>query len=77
MESTFGVDIAEGRYILALGILDPANSAPNLRFATAWYFNGGYHPVGVVQVGDGDGGPLPDGQAFDDPHLDNTLNYLR
>ena len=69
------MNLPDGQYILALAILDPASQAPSLRFATTWYFNGGYHPVGLIAIGEGEGGPLSIEQAYDDPHADQSLNY--
>ncbi len=76
IDETFQVNVAEGEYVLALAILDPASGRPNLRFANSWYFQGGYHPVGRIVVGDGLGGPLPGDMAFDQLHTDRSINYL-
>lgn len=72
----FKVTIPPGRYILALAILDPAGQVPSLRFATSQYFKGGRHPIGVVAVDQGNGGPLPEHMVFDDPAKDKSLHYL-
>jgi len=72
----FKVEAPAGRYILALGVLDPAGNLPSLRFATANYINGGRHPIGVVALGKGKTGPLPPGFRFDDPHEDRRLRYI-
>ena len=74
-QDSFRVNLPDGQYILALAILDPASQAPSLRFATTWYFNGGYHPVGLIAMGEGQGGPLSIERAYDDPHADQSLNY--
>jgi hypothetical protein len=68
--------IAKGQYIIALAILDPAGMLPSLRFATSQYFTGGQHPIGIVAVGQGNGGPLPKEMVFDDPAKDNSLHYI-
>jgi hypothetical protein len=73
----FTVDVPPGRYVLAVAILDPAGMLPSLRFATANYLRGGRHPVGIVAVGGGIGGPLPRDFQFDDPASDQTLHYVR
>ncbi len=72
----FKVTLPTGRYILALAILDPAGQLPSLRFATGQYFTGGRHPIGIVAVNQGDGGPLPEDMLFDDPAMDDSLHYL-
>lgn len=64
-----------GEYVLSLSILDPANMRPNLRFATSHYWDGGWHPLGLVAVGQSGGGPLPAGTVFDDPLADTTIEY--
>ncbi len=74
--STFTADLPDGEYILSVAILDPGGNLPSLRFATANYLKGGRHPLGIIAVGDGRGGPLPADFRFDDPHSDKTLHYL-
>ena len=44
--------IAKGKYILALTVLDPAGMQPSLRFANENYFEGGYHPMGYIGIGE-------------------------
>ena len=68
-------DLPEGRYILALGILDPACGRPTVRFANTNYFTGGYHPLGYVGVGESESAPALDPADFDDLRSDTTLNY--
>jgi hypothetical protein len=43
--------IANGEYVIALAILDPAGMLPSVRFATINYFNGGRHPIGLAGIG--------------------------
>ncbi|MFC1633736.1 DUF4832 domain-containing protein [Planctomycetota bacterium] len=74
--SDFNVNLPSGRYILALAILDPAGQLPSLRFATSQYFKGGRHPIGIVAVNQGEGGPLPEDMEFDDPAEDDSLHYV-
>ncbi len=71
----FKLTIPTGKYILALAVLDPAGQLPSLRFATSQYFKGGRHPVGIVAVNQGNGGPLPEDMVFDDPATDDSLHY--
>jgi len=70
----FKLTLPTGRYILALAILDPSGQLPSLRFATSQYFKGGRHPIGVVAVNQGNGGPLPGDMVFDDPAMDDSLH---
>jgi hypothetical protein len=72
----FKLSIPAGKYILALAVLDPAGHLPSLRFATSQYFKGGRHPVGIVAVNQGNGGPLPEDMFFDDPAADDSLHYI-
>ena len=68
--------LADGSYILALAVLDPAGRRPSLRFATRNYFKGGRHPVGYVTVGEvPTRAPGLFGVKFDDPNGDQTLRY--
>ncbi|MEX2381239.1 MAG: DUF4832 domain-containing protein [Opitutales bacterium] len=76
VQATFHANVAHGRYILAVAILNPAGDLPSVRFATANYLNGGRHPIGMIAVGEGEGGPLPDDFRFDDPHADRSLHYI-
>ena len=75
VNQTFQIDHPPGTYLLALAVLDPAGQLPSLRFATSWYLNGGRHPVGLVTIGPGQGGPLPEDMVFHDPWLDQSLQY--
>ncbi len=72
----FRLTIPTGRYLLALAVLDPAGQLPSLRFATSQYFKGGRHPIGMVAVNQGGGGPLPPDLIFDDPAKDGSLHYI-
>ena len=75
VEERFQVELPAGEYFLAVGIPDPANDRPNLRFANSWYFNGALHPLGVVGIGAFHGGSLPEDLVFDDPFQDHSINY--
>ena len=76
LEGEFDPRVPEGRYILALAILDPAGMLPSVRFATANYLSGGRHPIAVIDIGGSSGGPLDVDFRFDDPSTDQTLHYL-
>ena len=69
------LDVPNGEYVLSIAVLDPASQQPSLRFATANYWNGGWHPLARIAVGQAGGGPLPAGTAFDDPGTDLSLSY--
>jgi len=72
----FKLNLPTGQYILALAVLDPAGNLPSLRFATSQYFNGGWHPIGMVAVNQGVGGKFPEKMVFDDPDKDDSLHYI-
>ena len=71
----FSPTVPSGQYIVALAIADPANGKPNLRFATSWYVNGGWHPLGIVSTEGRVNGGLPADFRFDDPHRDESIRY--
>lgn len=76
IKGNFIVDIPKGKaYILSLAILDPAGHIPSVRFATANYLNGGWHPVGVVDLEKNRCHTLPNDFSFDNPALDKSLHY--
>lgn len=75
VSSRFFPDVPPGQYVLTLAILDPAGLKPSLRFATAQYWNGGRHPIGMVGVGQAASGRLPSGFRFDSPAADDSLHY--
>jgi hypothetical protein len=69
------VEVGPGHYILALAILDPAGMKPAVRFAIENYFTGGYHPVGMVGVGEMSSNPGLSADDFDNTAWDRTLRY--
>ena len=69
-------DLARGRYILALAILDPAGMLPAVRFAIGNYYTGGRPPIGVIGIGAPvDEAELP-ADSFGAPRTDQTLHYI-
>ncbi len=69
--------LPEGRYILALAVLDPAGNLPSLRFANTNYLEGGYTPLGYVGTGgEKIGSPEIDPSEFTLLQDDHTLKYL-
>ena len=67
-------DLAEGTYVLALAVLDPAGNVPSVRFAIENYYTGGRHPLGKIGVGmDADDYQLAE---FDDLAADRSLYYV-
>jgi hypothetical protein len=69
------VEVGPGHYILALAILDPAGMKPAVRFAIENYFTGGYHPIGMVGVGEMSSNPGLSADDFDNTAWDRTLRY--
>ena len=64
VEECFSVDgVPEGKYYLALSILDPNCGRPSVLFATRQYFSGGWHPMGYLGIG----------QCVEDAHIDERL----
>ncbi len=50
--ATLPDDLAPGRYVLTLAILDRQGGLmPSARFAIANYFRGGWHPLGYLGIG--------------------------
>ena len=74
-KGAFTIKAPAGEYLLTLAVLDPAGMLPSLRFATANYLEGGRHPIGIVAVGEGTGGPLPKDFPFASPRADKSLQY--
>lgn len=67
--------LANGEYIVALAILDPAGMLPSARVAAKNYFNGGRHPIGLTGVGDPPSQYELSPDEFDDPAEDDSLRY--
>lgn len=68
-------EIANGKYIIAISILDPAGMLPSLRFANKNYFFGGYHPIGYIGLGQQINEYVISDDKFDDIQNDKTLKY--
>ena len=75
-EFTVPAGIQQGRYILALAILDPAGMLPSARFAIENYFTGGRHPIGYIGLGQAIRNPELMDVVYDDPQADWTLHYV-
>lgn len=75
VSEVFDPQVPPGTYLIAVAVADPANGKPNLRFATSWYLNGGWHPLGTVSNDGSPAGDLADDFRFDDPYMDQSLNY--
>jgi hypothetical protein len=75
LEHTFRMrDVPDGKYIVAITVLDPSGMVPAVRFANTNYFSGGYTTLGMVGVGE-----KPDRfevGGFDDLADDRSLYYL-
>lgn len=68
-------DLAPGKYILAISILDPAGMLPSIRFANTNYFRGGYFPIGYIGLEDEVGEFGVNVEEFEDLQNDKTLKY--
>jgi hypothetical protein len=69
-------NIKLGRYIVALAILDrQGGMMPSVRFATANYFLGGWHPLGFIGIGQAPEEAALKGVSFDSPAFDESLHY--
>jgi hypothetical protein len=69
-------DIKPGQYLLALSILDrQGGMLPSARFATENYFQGGWHPLGFVGIGEAPKEAALTNVAFDSPAFDDSLHY--
>jgi hypothetical protein len=69
--------LKQGRYIIALAILDrQGGMLPSARFATTNYFKGGWHPMGIIGIGETPPDFALDGADFDSPAFDDSLRYL-
>jgi len=74
--ATLPADIRQGPYFLALAILDrQGGMLPSARFAIANYFRGGWHPLGLIGIGEAPVDAALDQVAFDDPAFDDSLRY--
>lgn len=76
VSDTFNVEgVPEGKYYLALAILDPYCGKPNVLFATTQYFKGGWHPMGYVGVNAKVDDPIIPAVLFDDQRTDSSITY--
>ncbi len=68
--------LPDGKYIVALSILDPLGLTPSVRFAIKNYYKGGRHPLAMIGVGVDLGGKHTVSSAtFDDAKLDTDYAY--
>ena len=67
--------IPAGRYTLAISIRDPQCGKPSVLFATRQYFNGGWHPMGYIGIGQEATTPQIPETLFDDQRTDATITY--
>ena len=67
-----------GRYILALSILDPeGGNMPAVRFANENYFSGGRTPLGYIGIGVTNSAPYLDSSTFDDIASDSITYKVK
>jgi hypothetical protein len=73
---TLPQDLAPGRYLIALAILDRQGGLmPSARFAIENYFRGGWHPLGSIGIGEAPEEAALKGVTFDSPAFDDSLRY--
>ena len=69
--------VASGEYVLALAIPDPdGGMLPSVRFAINNYWQGGYHPMGIIGVGTTPASTAIDASTFFTDFNDATLHYI-
>jgi hypothetical protein len=74
--ATLPQDLAPGRYLIALAILDRQGGLlPSARFAIENYFRGGWHPLGSIGIGEVPEEAALKGITFDSPAFDDSLRY--
>ena len=74
--TTLPPDLQPGKYVLALAMLDrQGGMMPSVRFATANYIRGGWHPMGFIGIGKEPGEAALSDVKFDSPAFDDSLSY--
>ena len=74
---TIPSSVPSGEYVLALAVLDrDGGMLPNLRFAINNYWQGGYHPMGIIGVGSEPASTAIDASTFFAGRNDATLHYI-
>lgn len=74
--ATLPGNIKKGQYIIALAILDrQGGMMPSARFATSNYFRGGWHPLGLIGIGETPKQASLGNAKFDSPAFDDSLHY--
>jgi hypothetical protein len=74
--ATLPQDLAPGRYLIALAILDRQGGLlPSARFAIENYFRGGWHPLGSIGIGEAPEEAALNDVIFDSPAFDDSLRY--
>ncbi|MCC8154053.1 MAG: DUF4832 domain-containing protein [Tannerellaceae bacterium] len=74
-ELTLDTELADGRYIISIAVLDPAGMLPSLRFAVQNYFEGGRHPMGYIGINTEPETVEIENTQFTDMRQDKTLRY--
>ena len=75
-EATLPGDVKPSEYILAIAILDrQGGMTPSVRFAAENYFRGGWHPFGIIGVGQAPRDAALKNVTFDSPAFDDSLRY--
>ncbi|MCB1209322.1 MAG: DUF4832 domain-containing protein [Verrucomicrobiales bacterium] len=69
-------DLKPGQYLLAVSILDREGGlVPSVRFASANYLKGGWHPFGFIGIGEPPSEVELKDMKFDSPAFDDSLSY--
>lgn len=69
-------DIKRGQYIIALALVDrQGGMMPSARFAIENYFRGGWHPLGLIGVGEAPKEAALKNVQFDSPAFDPSVHY--
>lgn len=72
---TLPADLPVKDYALQLAVLDPGGNVPSLRFSMKNYWEGGYHPMGYIGVGQAPATTEIDPATFASPAVDVSLRY--
>lgn len=74
--ATLPADLKRGPYIVALALVDRQGGLmPSARFAIKNYFRGGWHPLGLIGVGEAPPSAALKDVKFDSPAFDPSLRY--
>ena len=73
---TLPAETPSGQYLIALALLDrQGGMLPSARFAIENYFRGGWHPLGIIGIGDPPSEAALKDVKFDSPAFDDSVHY--